>query len=65
MHPGAHFELFVPPDLAYGPSPRPNIPANSLLIFDVELLSAKAKPAAAAPGPATPGSAAPKPPTQP
>jgi FKBP-type peptidyl-prolyl cis-trans isomerase len=64
MHPGAHFELFVPPDLAYGPSPRPNIPANSLLIFDVELLSAKAKPAAAMPSPGAPGNAAPKPPTQ-
>jgi FKBP-type peptidyl-prolyl cis-trans isomerase FklB len=64
MHPGAHFELFVPPELAYGPSPRPNIPANSLLIFDVELLSAKPKPAAALPGPGGPGSAAPKPPTQ-
>jgi FKBP-type peptidyl-prolyl cis-trans isomerase len=64
MHPGAHFELFVPPDLAYGPSPRPNIPANSLLIFDVELLSAKPKPAAAMPAPGGPGGAAPKPPTQ-
>ncbi|MGA2397293.1 MAG: FKBP-type peptidyl-prolyl cis-trans isomerase [Steroidobacteraceae bacterium] len=65
MHPGAHWELFVPPDLAYGPSPRPGIPANSLLIFDVELLSAKPKPAAAAPAPGGPGTAAPKPPTQP
>jgi FKBP-type peptidyl-prolyl cis-trans isomerase FklB len=66
MHPGAHFELFVPPDLAYGPSPRPSIPANSLLIFDVELLSATPKPAAAAPGPGGPGTGttAPKPPTQ-
>ena len=64
MHPGAHFELFVPPELAYGPSPRPNIPANSLLIFDVEVLSAAPKPAATAPGPGGPGSAAPKPPTQ-
>jgi FKBP-type peptidyl-prolyl cis-trans isomerase FklB len=64
MHPGAHFELFVPPELAYGPSPRPNIPANSLLIFDVELLSAKPKPAAAAPMPGGPGGAAPKLPTQ-
>jgi FKBP-type peptidyl-prolyl cis-trans isomerase len=46
MKPGAHYELYVPPDLAYGPQPRPNIPANSLLIFDVEVLSAKPKPAA-------------------
>jgi FKBP-type peptidyl-prolyl cis-trans isomerase len=64
MHPGAHWELFVPPDLAYGPSPRPGIPANSLLIFDIELLSAKPKPAAAAPAPGGPGTVAPKPPTQ-
>lgn len=64
MHPGAHFVLYVPPELAYGPSPRPNIPANSLLIFDVELLSAKPKPAAMGPGPGGPGTMAPKPPAQ-
>jgi FKBP-type peptidyl-prolyl cis-trans isomerase FklB len=67
MHPGAHWELFVPPDLAYGASPRPGIPANSLLIFDIEVLSATPKPAAAAPAPGGPGNAtttAPKPPTQ-
>ena len=66
MKPGAKWQLFVPPDLAYGPSPRPNIPANSLLIFDVELLSATPKPAAAAPAPGGPGTGttAPKPPTQ-
>jgi FKBP-type peptidyl-prolyl cis-trans isomerase FklB len=64
MRPGAHWELFVPPELAYGPAPRPNIPANSALIFDVEVLSAKPKPAAApAPAPGAPGSAAPKPST--
>ena len=55
MKPGANYELYVPPDLAYGPQPRPNIPANSLLIFDVDLVSAKPKPApAAAPAPAMP-----------
>ena len=41
MKPGAKWELYVPPELAYGANPRPGIPANSLLIFDVELLSAK------------------------
>ncbi len=41
MKPGAKWELFVPAELAYGASPRPGIPANSLLIFDVEVLSAK------------------------
>jgi len=39
MKPGAKWQLFIPPDLAYGDSPRPGIPAGSLLIFDVELLS--------------------------
>ncbi len=41
MKPGAKWELYVPPELAYGANPRPGIPANSLLIFDVELLSTK------------------------
>jgi FKBP-type peptidyl-prolyl cis-trans isomerase FklB len=59
MKPGANYELYVPPELAYGPQPRPSIPANSLLIFDVELLSVKPKPAAAAPAPAP--ATAPKP----
>jgi FKBP-type peptidyl-prolyl cis-trans isomerase len=62
MRPGAHWELFIPPELAYGPAPRPNIPANSALIFDVEVLSAKSKPAAA-PAPGAPGIGAPKPST--
>jgi len=70
MKPGAKWELYVPPELAYGASPRPGIPANSLLIFDVELISAKPKPetpqAAAPPGrmPAPTGApaTAPKPP---
>lgn len=42
MKPGAKWELYVPPELAYGPQPRPGIPANSLLIFQIELISAKA-----------------------
>jgi FKBP-type peptidyl-prolyl cis-trans isomerase FklB len=41
MKPGAKYRLFIPPDLAYGSVPRPKIPAGSLLIFDVELISAK------------------------
>ncbi len=53
MKPGASFELYVPPELGYGPQPKPNIPGNSLLIFDVDILSVKAQPApAAAPAPA-------------
>jgi FKBP-type peptidyl-prolyl cis-trans isomerase len=65
MRPGAHWELFIPPELAYGPAPRPGIPPNSALIFDIEIVSAKPKPAAAAPGaaPGAPGNVAPKPAT--
>ena len=81
MKPGAKWQLFIPPDLAYGDSPRPGIPAGSLLIFDVELLTAK-EAAQAAPGsqpmgngaapqphrpvpPPTPGQPATPPPGQP
>jgi FKBP-type peptidyl-prolyl cis-trans isomerase FklB len=39
MKPGAKWQLFVPPELAYGARSRPKIPPNSLLIFDVNLLS--------------------------
>jgi FKBP-type peptidyl-prolyl cis-trans isomerase len=49
MRPGAKWQLFVPPELAYGASPKPGIPGGSLLIFDVELLSAKTNGAPAAP----------------
>ena len=48
MKPGAKWQLFIPPDLAYGDTPRPGIPAGSLLIFEVELLSDKQS--AGAPG---------------
>jgi FKBP-type peptidyl-prolyl cis-trans isomerase len=41
MKPGAKWQLFVPPQLGYDESPRPGIPAGSLLIFEVDLLSAK------------------------
>jgi FKBP-type peptidyl-prolyl cis-trans isomerase FkpA len=44
----------VPPELAYGANPKPGIPGGSLLIFDVELLSAKSTNAPAAPGNSTP-----------
>ena len=50
MKPGAKWQLFVPPELAYGASPKPGIPGGSLLIFDVELLNAKSTSAPAAPG---------------
>jgi len=54
MKPGAKWQLFVPPDLAYGPSPRPGIPGGSLLIFDVELVSVKKAAAPSAPQDAKP-----------
>lgn len=41
MKVGSKWKLFVPPDLGYGPSPRPGIPPNSVLVFDVELLGIK------------------------
>lgn len=38
MKKGAKWQLFIPPNLAYGPSGRPGIPPNAVLLFDVELL---------------------------
>jgi len=40
MNVGSHWQLFVPPQLAYGDQGRPGIPPNAVLIFDIELLSA-------------------------
>ncbi len=42
MHVGEKYKLFIPAELAYGAqSPSPLIPANSVLVFDLELLSIK------------------------
>lgn len=57
MKTGSKYKLFVPPNLAYGPSGRPGIPPNSVLIFDVELLEVKPASAPAQP-PAAPQPAA-------
>jgi FKBP-type peptidyl-prolyl cis-trans isomerase len=57
MKPGAKYQLFVPPALAYGDQGRPKIPPGSLLIFDVEMISSAnpAAPPSAPPGtPVTP-----------
>jgi len=39
MKVGSKWQLFVPSKLAYGERRRPGIPANSVLIFEVELVS--------------------------
>ena len=42
MHVGEKVKLFIPADLAYGAqSPSPTIPANSVLVFDLELIAIK------------------------
>jgi FKBP-type peptidyl-prolyl cis-trans isomerase len=55
MKVGEKVELFIPPNLAYGQNSPPPLPPNSLLKFEVELLSTKPGSPAAAPG--APGAA--------
>ncbi|MEL7116395.1 MAG: FKBP-type peptidyl-prolyl cis-trans isomerase, partial [Pseudomonadota bacterium] len=39
MKPGGKLEVWLPPELAYGPqSPSPAIPPNSVLTFEMELI---------------------------
>lgn len=38
MRPGDEWEIYLPPQLGYGEQERPGMPANSTLIFKVELL---------------------------
>jgi formylglycine-generating enzyme required for sulfatase activity len=38
MKEGAKWEVYIPADLAYGARERPGIPANSTLVFEIELL---------------------------
>jgi FKBP-type peptidyl-prolyl cis-trans isomerase len=58
MQPGAKFQIFIPPDLGYGPNVRPGspIPPNAALIFDVEMLKIlPPTPVLPAPQPSIPG----------
>ena len=54
MKPGAKYQLFIPPQLAYDLRGPPAIPPGSMLIFDVELVSIKPPAAPAAPAGAAP-----------
>ena len=54
MHPGAQWRVYVPPSLGYGKRPPESLPPNSLLVFDIEVLSVER-----APTPATPAAAPP------
>ena len=38
MKEGDRWQLTIPADIAYGDSEKPNIPAHSVLLFDVELI---------------------------
>jgi FKBP-type peptidyl-prolyl cis-trans isomerase FklB len=57
MKTGAKYQLFVPPNLAYGErAVGPDLPANSTLIFEIELLEAKPAPTPATSPAASPAS---------
>jgi FKBP-type peptidyl-prolyl cis-trans isomerase FklB len=59
MKAGSKYQLFIPPELAYGErAVGGEIPANSTLLFDVELLEVKS--AASSTGPSPSPSASPK-----
>ena len=55
MKPGAKWELFIPPNLAYDVNSPPSIPPGSMLKFEVELIKVK-QPTAAVPGAKVPNS---------
>ena len=59
MKPGAKYQLWIPPQLAYDMRPKSGLPPGSMLIFEVELLSSKPGQAGGAmpPGAAPPAGA--------
>ena len=63
MKVGGKRRLFIPWQLAYGPSAHANIPPKSMLIFDIELVAQSDKDPS--PKPPAPPAAAPKPPAAP
>jgi FKBP-type peptidyl-prolyl cis-trans isomerase FkpA len=63
---GSQAKLLIPSDMAYGPNAQNKIPANSNMVFDVEVLDVMDAPPPPPPAPATPAAApppAPAPPT--
>jgi len=48
MKKGSKAKFIIPPSIGYGPQDRPKIPANSVLLFDVELIDIKEAPKAPA-----------------
>lgn len=60
MKKGGKAIFYVPPELGYGGSARQQIPANAVLIFDVELLDIKPSPKPSAPAAAPKPAAKPK-----
>ncbi|WP_153447932.1 FKBP-type peptidyl-prolyl cis-trans isomerase [Vibrio algicola] len=49
MKVGSKYQVVIPPELAYGAQDTPTIPANSTLVFEIELMSVKADAAPQAP----------------
>lgn len=57
MKPGAKWELYIPPELAYGDRAQEKIPGGSALVFEVSVLKVEAAP----PPPAPAAAPAPRP----